>query len=204
MFIMPRRTPKATSANTWSPRERLELFATVANELSETRLVKEEFNFSYQLKVSNTGGQPAATATIVDPPRDDLRALMTIFRKFIADSSPIYINHIFTNYADHLLPDSSANDYDAAWFIEQLQAARIAWNRIMDQGIGQVIYNGIKITMRDALNLSLNGDIIHNDKDKMRFLKELQAALLCQSCHSNIPCIFLRSLTLFSILGSLL
>lgn len=110
-----------------------------------------------------------------EPPADDLRALMTIFRKFTADESPTYIYLIMNDCYRHIKPGVLIDGRNSESLKLELAAARNDWNETMKTGVMQIIVDGEATTAKDALDILMNGGIFHDDHEKVHKLRKLQS-----------------------------
>jgi hypothetical protein len=139
-----------------STHERLEFFAARANELRELRLVRDGMRSKFSLSWNVISKQLAYRA--IQPDEEDLRSFLLLFRQFISDREPIFINRIFNDCLRFL---------DSSELKEQLTKAKDEWKRLF-QGMGaiQMVVDNRKLTGEYVLDLWINGHYFHSDSDK--------------------------------------
>lgn len=144
-------------------RKRFELFVARALELERLRLVKQGIRAKYKLSWNADDNKLNHTSN--EPDEEDLRSFLLLFRQFIANDEPIFINKIFNECEISLSEET---------IISELRQARAEWKKILKNVGGvQVIVDGQSLTGEYVLDLWINGYYFHNDADKVAKLEEL-------------------------------
>jgi len=120
------------SQNQIPVRETLELYLARHSEILDTRLIRSGYNPSFTLNWNYLEGMKIGGS---EPNQDDLRSFLTIYRKFISQESPFFINKIFNLCQQHLLSEQMKND---------LVGVRSKWSNELKYG-----FMGLKIDGRD-------------------------------------------------------
>lgn len=144
-------------------RQRLELFVSRSEELQRLRLVRQGIRAQYNLSWSANDGKLAHTSN--EPDEEDFRSFLLLFRQFISNDEPIFINKIF-NDCELALADENIK--------EELRQARAEWNRIFRKMSDfEIDIDGKSLNSEYMLDLWINGYYFHNDAEKAAKLDEL-------------------------------
>jgi hypothetical protein len=144
-------------------REQLELFVRRAEELLDLRLARNEgLQAFFNINWAATGAQ---TMTISAPDEDDLRSYLLLFRQFVMNKEPIFINKIY-----HICFQAVTSDQVR----DNLKDAREEWKRNL-QGSGlRVTIDEKQMTPERVVDLMINGSYFHSsDLDLQRELAAL-------------------------------
>jgi len=142
-------------------KEKLELFVVKVNELSQTRLAKNEFKNRYSYRVQN--GQPLESK-LDQPDEADLRDYLLTFRQFIAEKEDIHLNRIL-NICTKLLIDDDMRKYIAK--------ARESLKKVGLDNSFQLIIFGARYTPLQITDIYLNSKYFHNDVEGQEFLDSI-------------------------------
>lgn len=151
---------------TFSERERLELYLDRHQGLLDSRLIKSGFSPSFTMNWNHLEGMKIGVS---QPNEDDLRSFLTIYRKFISESSPIFIYKIFKVCQLYLLSDQIKNN---------LIDARRSWGNQLKCGLMKLNINGRELSPEFLCDLWLNAEYFHDDYDKIRHLETLMPSAL--------------------------
>jgi len=148
-------------------RQRLELFLSRSEELQSLRLVRQGIRARYNLSWSADDGKLAQTSD--EPDEEDFRSFLLLFRQFISNDEPIFINKIF-NDCELSLSDITIK--------EELRQARAEWIRIFRKlSEFEMNVDGKSVNSEYALDLWINGYYFHNDAEKAAELDKLTKGL---------------------------
>lgn len=89
--------------NNYSPEDQLRLFVRRAVELQETPIVKKrrlKVAFRYRLK-----NKQVINSKLEQPEEVEFRSFLLLFRQFISNNEPIYLNRIWNLCINHLSED---------------------------------------------------------------------------------------------------
>jgi hypothetical protein len=146
-----------------STRDRLGLFVQRVEELSQRRLVRQGMNSEHTIKWDAISQQ--LTYQAIEPDEEDLRSFLLIFRQFISDREPVFINEVF-NDCIRFLNSSQLQEY--------LKKARKKWkNSFRHMGAFHIVVNERNLTGEYVLDLWINGYYFHNDIYKAAELRRL-------------------------------
>ena len=146
---------------------RLRLFIAKSSQLLELEYVKQGGQFEIRLF-----GDPQDATKHSKPEEEHLRSFMLLFRQFLSDSEPIFINRIFNDAIRHLA-DTELK--------EVVIKARELWRSHLQCGPFKMKFEGEEITPEGALDLWINGEYFHSDPDKQPQLQRLGAG------HDGLP-----------------
>lgn len=164
---MPRRK-KPDPSNTLTPREQIELFIARGEEMWNSRVRREGLKISFNVKWAI---DEDVTHRIEEPDAEDFRSFLTIFRKFIAPDSAIYLPKIY-NLCHLYITDAETKEF--------LAEARSIWLEIQqqpDSGM-TVTVNGRRLLPKDVVDIWINGYYFHDDVEGMRILKGMNPFLI--------------------------
>jgi len=149
-------------------RQRLGLFIARSEELQVLRLVKQGMKASYNLKWDADDGKLVRTSN--EPDEEDFRSFLLLFRQFISNDEPIFINKVFNDCECYLMDEKIK---------EELRQTRAEWNHIFKKMSDfEMIIDGKSFSSEYALDLWINGHYFHNDADKAAKLNELTKEII--------------------------
>jgi len=144
-----------------STRERLEQFAQRAFELAERRLVRQGMQSS--LTISWDAASQLLRQNLNQPDEEDLRSFLLLFRHFVSDKEPVFINRVFND----CLRFVTSSDLK-----EQIKKAQDEWKALLYKvGAFRLVIDNKNIIGEYALDLWINGYYFHNDADKAAELR---------------------------------
>jgi hypothetical protein len=147
-----------------TPIEELQLFCYQAEQVRQLKLVRKRWSTSLTLRASRAGG---ATFSLTEPDEEELRSLLLALRRFVADSEPTFLNHVYNLCEQHITSDLLRED---------LRGARQAWKQAQKSlGIAWT-HNGREVAPAHVADLWINGHYFHSDPDKLRELRALVPA----------------------------
>jgi len=148
--------------NSFNTKQRLELFIKRTEELLNLRYVNNGMGSKINLKWN--AEDMKMTNEIEEPDKEELRSFLLLFRQFISNDEPIFINRIFNDCEKCLIDDSIK---------KEVRELRNIWEKIFRKLSPLVIViDGKRLTSEYVLDLWINGDYFHNDPQKM-ILKEI-------------------------------
>ena len=144
-------------------RQRLELFVSRSEELQKLRLIRQGIRAKFNFSWNAIDGKLVYTSN--EPDEEDFRSFLLLFRQFISDDEPIFINKMF-NDCELSLVDEKIK--------EELRQVRAEWNRIFRKMSDfEINIDGKLLNSEYVLDLWINGYYFHNDVDKAAKLAEL-------------------------------
>lgn len=146
-----------------SNERQLRLFVERVQELSETRLMKENMLGNYKPTFTWSRGEEMIAGG-KEPDEEALRSFLLTFRQFISKTESIH----FTNVCDTAYQLLKPEYHDKRTFIND---ARVAWQKSLD-GFGQMKIDRVVLHPEDILDMYINGRYFHNDPDYADQLKE--------------------------------
>ena len=139
-----------------STRERLELFGQRVIELSERRLVRNGMNT--QLNISWDATSQLLSQRTLEPDEEDLRSFLLLFRHFISEKEPLFLNRVMNDCLQFL---------ESSELKEGVKKAKDEWKQVFYKiGAFQIMIDNQKLTGEYVLDLWINGYYFHNDSDK--------------------------------------
>jgi len=150
--------------NLFTVNEQLELFLTRADELRETQLIKKGFKSSFSFGSNRI--ENSFKVSGFEPDEDDLRSFLTIYRKFISNDSPVFMNKIF-NICQLYLKDEQIKS--------NLIQARQHWNDEFTKGFMNLNINQKKYTPEEIMDLWINAVYFHDDLEKIKLLENIMS-----------------------------
>ena len=142
--------------------ERLKLFRARTTELNNLRLVQSRTQTGFTIAGDVKTG--VVTSTVKEPDEEDLRSFLLLFRHFISDNEPVFVNRIFDDCFRFLNDDRLKGE---------LKKAREEWRNQLSTGNIAIRIDDTKLTPEHVLDLWINGYYFHNDPDKLAELKNL-------------------------------
>ncbi len=142
-------------------REQLELFKKRADELENSRLIRNGFSANLNIKLDENVG---LTPKLTEPDEEDLRSFLLTFRHFVSNDEPVFLNKIY-----NLLHTSLTSVELKGFLIESRKLVKAAQKTA---GL-QLEYNGEVISPEKILNMWINGHYFHNDEELKKKLDEL-------------------------------
>lgn len=155
------RRRASSSADSFSPREQLELYIERVKELEDTRMLRNGFDTSLSMKWDRIQGIRFESN---EPDNDDLRSFLVTFRQFIMHEEPIYLDKIY-NICHQYITSNILKGY--------LTESREIWKKQLSHGRLGLVINEKYISPEYVTNLWINGYYFHNDPIKLRKLKSL-------------------------------
>ena len=141
--------------------DQLGLFRDRAEELKNTRFIKDGYSPNITIKLDRMEGSRFISK---EPNEEDLRSFLLTFRLFVSPKEPVFLNRIY-NLCQKAITSEMLRDY--------LINARKAWKQ-MHKSIGiKLVYNEKKLTPEYVTDLWINGYYFHNDLKKMNILRQL-------------------------------
>jgi hypothetical protein len=157
---MPRRRP-----STRSDVERIQLFLDLADQLEQTKFVREGGEVG--LKFDWRKDQPAMF-TLKEPDEETLRSFLMLLRKFLAEESDAYLFRIYS------ICDRRLRNEDIG---QEVRRARAALNDRLEAKGGMALeYDGRPVTPKETIRLFFNGIYFHDDEEKRAELHSLWPA----------------------------
>ncbi len=132
--------------------KRLQIFLERSKELSELEYLKDGITCEI-LIVGDTKSKTSTEKT----DEEHIRSFMLLFRHFISDSEPVFINRIFNDTCRYLT--------DSA-LIEKVKEAKDQWKHDMDLGPFGMSMDGEDLTPEHAIDIWINGHYFHSDFEK--------------------------------------
>ena len=146
-----------------SPIGCLQLFAEKAEQLRTLRLAQSGMPWSFKVGYDQKRGLYHSEQ---GPDEEELRSYLTLFRQFVSESEPVFVNRVFS-LCDLYLTEERLR--------QELRNARARWSDAMRQGLDgwQAVVDGEVLTPEYAFDLWLNGHYFHSDPDKAAKLEKL-------------------------------
>lgn len=159
---MATRRKKDKHSASLGPQERLDLFRKRVNELEDLRLIRLGMKMDF-LFTLNSDSKPLQCEAN-EPDEDDLRSFLLLFRHFISESEPIFLNRIFNDCLRFLTDDDLKGE---------VKKARCFWQKRMSSGPVKILRDAKPISPEYMLDLWINGRYFHNDAQKASELEGL-------------------------------
>ena len=148
--------------------ERLKLYVERVNELLQCRFARQGMKYQYQIEWD--AESQAMKYTADEPDEDDLRSFLLLFRHFVSDREPVFVERIFNDCFRFL-----SNDHLKG----ELQKAKSHWKQLLYRaGVMEVIVDEKTLSGEYVLNLWINGHYFHNDTEKREELSRLLGDIL--------------------------
>jgi len=141
--------------------EQFLLFRAKAEELRNTRLIRESFNPGITIKWNRMQGLRFKSR---EPNEENLRSFLLTFRQFILDDEPVFLYRIYNLCQKHLTSDKLKN---------YLSKSREIWKQSLKSADVTLIYNRRELTPEYITDLWINGFYFHSDMNKLRILNQL-------------------------------
>jgi hypothetical protein len=145
-----------------APRERLSLFRKRASEMEDLRLIRSGMKMQFRLTFDSDSRTLHYEAN--EPDEEDIRSFLLLFRRFISQSEPIFINRIFDDCL-RLLSDDVLKS--------EVKMARDSWKKRTSSGPVKMLCDGNPISPEYMLDLWINGHYFHDDAKKASELEGL-------------------------------
>lgn len=150
-------------------REKLDLFLERVGELSRIEAIKTGISYNATVNISWIGAMSSVQHKLEETPDKDLRSILGELRKFVAETSDIYLNRVNNIVYQHVQPaDPRAAEYKAA-----LVQMNRHWKDCLANGITALTINGIRVSPAHAWDAWINGHYLHDDMDYRAELKNL-------------------------------
>ena len=150
----------------FSHREQLELFLARSTELYEARILRSGYHPSFSFGWNHIEGMKIGCT---EPNEDDLRSFLTIYRKFISQDSPVFINKVF-NICQRFLSSEQIK--------EELIEVREKWSNELRYGFMGLNIDNVDLNPEKLCDLWLNAAYFHDDADKIRELESLMPNIM--------------------------
>jgi hypothetical protein len=141
--------------------EQLQLFLMRADELLNSRLVKNGLNTGFTMSFDQISGIRFSSQ---EPDEEDLRSFLLTFRQFVSDEEPVYLYRIYNLCHMKILSDELKN---------HLIEGRKEWKRSLTHGGFKLVWNESEFQPEKVLDLWINGVYFHNDSQKREFLDKI-------------------------------
>ena len=141
--------------------EQLQLFKARAEELRNTRLIRESFNPGITIRWNRMQGLRFKSR---EPNEESLRSFLLTFRQFILNDEPVFLFIIYNLCQKHLASDK-LKDY--------LSKSREIWKQAHKSAGITLIYNRRELTPEYITDLWINGYYFHSDTNKLYILNQL-------------------------------
>lgn len=139
----------------------LKLFRARAEELRNTRLIREGFNPGITINWNKMQGLRFKSR---EPDEENLRSFLLTFRQFISNNEPVFLYKIYNLCQKHLINDKLK---------EYLIKSREAWKQAQ-KSTGIILkYNERELTPEYITDLWINGYYFHSDINKLHILNHL-------------------------------
>lgn len=136
-------------------KRRLKRFIQRVHELRMRRMVQEWTGYTYSLNVDSVKG---VSVRMEMPDEEDLISFLVVFRQFISEKEPVFLNRIYGICFKRLEPNNQLR--------EQLIKGRQEWQRALkNNGIG-LQFNEQSYSPEDVAKLWINGHYFHSDDEK--------------------------------------
>ncbi|MEO6052224.1 MAG: hypothetical protein ABIP78_12965 [Pyrinomonadaceae bacterium] len=152
-----------------TPEELFELFIEISKELQGCRLFQQGLGTSLFINWNSEGKLPQSESKNHD--KDDLRSFLTIFRKFIAERSDIFMSNIYSLCAKYLTDDDlkkAVADNRKIWL--KIQNSN-EWDE--KKPSYKIKLDGEEYLPKDLAKKWLNGIVFHDDLQDEEFFKSL-------------------------------
>jgi hypothetical protein len=151
------------------PLEQLKLFNQRADELSKTRLIRDQaLNLHFKMQWDAAG---LITTTVDGPDEDDLRSYLLTFRQFVSPKEPVYLHRIFSLCHLHITNLAIRNN---------IAHARDVWmGQVKSQGF-RVSFDDMVMSPEHVADLMINGHYFHSDpklREELNRLLPYESAL---------------------------
>ena len=149
--------------------ERFELFVQRVDELLDKRIVRQDMRAEFTMRWDVASQRLTQQLTQPDEEayEEALQSFLLLFRQFISENEPIFINRIFTDTIRYLQSDTLKTE---------VEKARKAWNdSFRKMGSLQVVIDNKELTAEYLLDLWINGHYFHNDSEKEEELRRYLA-----------------------------
>lgn len=141
--------------------EQFLLFRAKAEELRNTRLIRESFNPGITIKWNRMQGLRFKSR---EPNEENLRSFLLTFRQFILNDEPVFLYRIYNLCQKHLTSDKLKN---------YLSKSREIWKQSLKSANVTLIYNRRELTPEYITDLWINGFYFHSDMNKLHILNQL-------------------------------
>jgi hypothetical protein len=148
------------------PEEQIALFVKRVSELRSRRLFKQGGGLGGSLNLNReVSGPPYVLLEVRLPDEEDLRSFLLVFRQFVLQTEPVFINKIYNICYQTLEPSSELRERLAEWYRNWKQTGR-------EITVGMQ-FKGQTISPEELADLWINGYYFHNDADKYDQLENL-------------------------------
>jgi hypothetical protein len=151
---------QSASARNWTPKEIIDRFLERVEELESTRLLRNGLNVSLKMGWDADQGASVEVNPVDD---DDLRSFLTVFRHFVSNDEPMFLNKVFNICHQYLNKDSLK---------AELIEIRKFWKRALENNGMRLEIDGSEHTPEDLRRAWINGWSHHNDDEYRRLVKE--------------------------------
>jgi len=156
-------------------KDNLHLFIKKAEELNNTRLLRDGFNPGFTI---NWNKQQGLKFSSRNPDEDDLKSYLLTFRQFILNDDPVYLYKIY-KFCIERLSDNKIKD--------ALIFSRKSWSSSFKRSGFNLIVRGNEIKPETALDWWINGHYFHNDSSKRSSLSQLNVPEALLTRHLTCP-----------------
>jgi hypothetical protein len=141
--------------------EQFLLFKARAEELRNTRLIRESFNPGITISWNRMQGLRFKSR---EPNEESLRSFLLTFRQFILNDEPVFLYKVYNLCQKHLMSDK-LKDY--------LSKSREIWKQEHKSAGIKLVYNEREFTPEYITDLWINGYYFHSDTNKLCILNKL-------------------------------
>ena len=148
-----------------TPREQLALFMESVIELRTASLIKKGLSVTIDIGSSAQGKLQFEPRDW--PDEEGLRSFLILFRPFISDKEPIFLNRIY-NICYNIIKSQKLRNLIAD--------ARAKWKRANKFSSFPFKYNGKIYSPEEVVNLIISGKYFHKDENKAKILRALDSS----------------------------